>query len=156
MDLSLILELFDLSFVIAVFVENVKGVSDVLKKLLVIRKSLLETHLQCGISILDVDFLVVKDGRHCPPLAVAEEQAASSREIAAGIDNVTKATTEILEHLEGIKTSMDETAAVAARTAKLSDDQAQIAQDLRDSLAMFKIAEEDEGMKAIATKAQGK
>ena len=76
--------------------------------------------------------------------AVAEEQAASSREIAHGIDGVTKATTEILDHLEGIKTSMDETAAVAERAAKISDEQTQLAQDLRDSLAMFNIGESNE------------
>ena len=73
--------------------------------------------------------------------AVAEEQAASSKEIATGIDNVTKATTEILEHLEGIKTSMDETAVVAERAARISDEQTQLAQDLRNSLSMFKIGE---------------
>jgi len=70
--------------------------------------------------------------------AVAQEQAASSREIAQGIDNVTKATSEILEHLEGIKTSMDATAVVAERAAKISDEQTQLAQGLRDSLSMFK------------------
>ena len=74
--------------------------------------------------------------------AVAEEQAASSREIAQGIDNVTKATVSILENLEGIKTSMDETAVVAERAAKISDEQTQLAQDLRNSLSMFKIDDE--------------
>ena len=73
--------------------------------------------------------------------AVAQEQAASSREIAQGIDNVTKATTEILEHLEGIKTSMDDTAVVAERAAKISDEQTQLAQDLRNSLSMFNVGE---------------
>ncbi|MBQ7196443.1 MAG: methyl-accepting chemotaxis protein [Synergistaceae bacterium] len=76
--------------------------------------------------------------------AVAQEQAASSREIAQGIDNVTKATTEILDHLEGIKNSMDETAIVAERAARISNEQTQLAQDLRDSLSMFNIGE-DEG-----------
>ena len=80
--------------------------------------------------------------------AVAEEQAASSREIAQGIDNVTKATTEILEHLEGIKGSMDETAVVAERAAQISTEQTQLAQDLRDSLSMFTI-EENAKRKAI-------
>ncbi|MBQ9564077.1 MAG: methyl-accepting chemotaxis protein [Synergistaceae bacterium] len=88
--------------------------------------------------------------------AVAEEQAASSREIAAGIDNVTKATTEILEHLEGIKTSMDETAVVADRAAKISDEQTQLAQDLRTSLSMFKVGDENgtqaKGRKALPAK----
>ena len=76
--------------------------------------------------------------------AVAQEQAASSREIAQGIDNVTRATAEILEHLEDIKTSMDETAVVAERAAKISDEQTQLAQDLRDSLSMFKTEEDTE------------
>ena len=80
--------------------------------------------------------------------AVAQEQAASSREIAQGIDNVTKATTEILEHLEGIKGSMDETAVVAERAAQISNEQTQLAQDLRDSLSMFTI-EENAKRKAI-------
>ena len=75
--------------------------------------------------------------------AVAQEQAASSREIATGIDNVTKASTEILEHLEGIKASMDETAAVAQRAAGISDEQAQLADDLHESLSMFKIENEN-------------
>ncbi len=75
--------------------------------------------------------------------AVAQEQAASSREIAQGIDNVTKATTEILEHLEGIKTSMDATAVVAERAAKISDEQTQLAQDLRNSLSMFNVGDDD-------------
>ena len=57
--------------------------------------------------------------------AVAQEQAASSREIAQGIDNVTKVTVEILDHLEEIKNSMDETAVVAERAARISDEQTQ-------------------------------
>ena len=85
--------------------------------------------------------------------AVAEEQAASSKEIATGIDNVTKATTEILEHLEGIKTSMDDTAVVAERAAKISDEQTQLAQDLRNSLSMFKIGEGEGKSKASKRKA---
>ncbi|MCR4819255.1 MAG: hypothetical protein K5841_09900, partial [Fretibacterium sp.] len=74
--------------------------------------------------------------------AVAQEQAASSREIATGIDNVTKASTEILEHLEGIKVSMDETTLVAQRAANISDEQSQLAGDLHKSLSMFKIENE--------------
>ena len=75
--------------------------------------------------------------------AVAEEQAASSREIATGIDNVTKASSEILEHLEAIKASMDETAEVAQRAAGISDEQSQLAEDLHTSLSMFKIENEN-------------
>ena len=76
--------------------------------------------------------------------AVAEQQAASSKEIASGIDSVTKVTVEMLDHLEDIKTSIDETAVVAERAAKISDDQTQLAQDLRDSLSMFNISGQNE------------
>jgi len=85
--------------------------------------------------------------------AVAQEQAASSREIAQGIDNVTKATSEILEHLEGIKTSMDATAVVAERAAKISDEQTQLAEDLRNSLAMFNVGDNDDNKPKSSRKA---
>ena len=88
--------------------------------------------------------------------AVAEQQAASSREIAQGIDNVTKSTTKILENLAGIKTSMDDTTIVAERAAKISNEQTQLAQDLRDSLSMFNIGEDkpsaSKGRKALPAK----
>ena len=84
--------------------------------------------------------------------AVAQEQAASSREIAGGIDNVTKSTAEILENLEDIKTAMDETALVAERATNIANEQAQLAEDLRDSLSMFKV-ESDDALMAKAPKA---
>ena len=85
--------------------------------------------------------------------AVAQEQAASSREIATGIDNVTKASTEILEHLEGIKVSMDETAVVAQRAETISNEQSQLAEDLHTSLSMFKIEKENKNKPAKGRKA---
>ena len=78
--------------------------------------------------------------------AVAQEQAASSREIAAGIDNVTKATTEILEHLESIKNDMDETALIAERAAQGAVDQTGLVESITESLSQFKI--EDQGTPA--------
>ena len=78
--------------------------------------------------------------------AVAEEQAASSREIAAGIDNVTKATTEILGHLESIKNDMDETALIAERAAQGAVDQTGLVESITESLSQFHI--EDEGTSA--------
>ena len=82
--------------------------------------------------------------------AVAQEQAASSREIAAGIDNVTKATTEILDHLESIKNDMDKTAAIAERAAQASIDQTGLVESITESLSQFKI--EHEGGKTQARK----
>ncbi len=57
---------------------------------------------------------------------------------------------------------MDETAAVAERAAKISDEQTQLAQDLRNSLSMFKIGEnvrekgknKTKGRKALPAKKQ--
>ena len=78
--------------------------------------------------------------------AVAQEQAASSREIAAGIDNVTKATTEILQNLESIKNDMDETALIAERAAQGAVDQTGLVESITEALSQFHI--EDEGSSA--------
>ncbi|MBQ9389599.1 MAG: HAMP domain-containing protein [Synergistaceae bacterium] len=80
--------------------------------------------------------------------AVAQEQAASSREIAAGIDNVTKATTEILEHLESIKNDMDETALIAERAAQGAVDQTGLVESITESLSQFHIGEEGTAKKS--------
>ena len=87
--------------------------------------------------------------------AVAQEQAASSREIAAGIDNVTKATTEILEHLESIKNDMDETALIAERAAQGAVDQTGLVESITESLSQFHIEDEAPAQKkgAAARKA---
>ena len=74
--------------------------------------------------------------------AVAQEQAASSREIAAGIDNVTKATTEILQNLESIKNDMDETALIAERAAEGAVEQTGLVESITESLSQFKIEHE--------------
>ncbi|MBQ9388863.1 MAG: hypothetical protein IJU07_01655, partial [Synergistaceae bacterium] len=80
--------------------------------------------------------------------AVAQEQAASSHEIAAGIDNVTKATTEILEHLESIKNDMDETALIAERAAQGAVDQTGLVESITESLSQFHIGEEGTAKKS--------
>ena len=49
---------------------------------------------------------------------LAEEQAASSREIASGIDAATKSTADMLQNVEMIQSSSDETAKVAEEVAK--------------------------------------
>ena len=86
--------------------------------------------------------------------AVAQEQAASSREIAAGIDNVTKSTTEILEHLESIKNDMDETATIAERAAQGAVDQTNLVENITEALSTFKI--EDTTAPAKSSTAQRK
>ena len=86
--------------------------------------------------------------------AVAQEQAASSREIAAGIDNVTKATTEILGHLESIKNDMDQTATIAERAATLSVDQTGLVESITEALSIFKIEEESTSKSRKSSKAK--
>ena len=88
--------------------------------------------------------------------AVAEEQAASSREIAAGIDNVTKATTEILEHLESIKNDMDETAMIAERAAQGAVDQTGLVESITESLSQFKIEHEGSGKSSSSSRPKPK
>ncbi|MBQ6776124.1 MAG: methyl-accepting chemotaxis protein [Synergistaceae bacterium] len=88
--------------------------------------------------------------------AVAEEQAASSREIAAGIDNVTKATTEILEHLESIKNDMDETAMIAERAAQGAVDQTGLVESITESLSQFKIEHESSGKSSSSSRPKPK
>ncbi|MBQ6918801.1 MAG: hypothetical protein IJQ74_00590, partial [Synergistaceae bacterium] len=88
--------------------------------------------------------------------AVAQEQAASSREIAAGIDNVTKATTEILEHLESIKNDMDETALIAERAAQGAVDQTGLVESITESLSQFHIEDEGPAQKKGASKGGAK
>ena len=72
--------------------------------------------------------------------AVAEEQAASSREIASGIDAATKSTVDMLQNMEMIQSSSDETAKVAEEVAKQADGLAVLAGRLKGALSRFKVS----------------
>ena len=72
--------------------------------------------------------------------AVAEEQAASSREIASGIDAATKSTADMLQNVEMIQSSADETAKVAEEVAKQADSLAVLADRLKGALSRFKVS----------------
>ena len=74
--------------------------------------------------------------------AVAEEQAASSREIASGIDNSTKTTVDILQSMEHIQTAADETTRVSEDMTKQADSLSGFAQSLKDALSRFKVSED--------------
>ena len=75
--------------------------------------------------------------------AVAEEQAASSREIASGIDAATKSTVDMLQNMERIQSSSDETARVAEGVAKQADGLAVLADRLKKALSRFKVSPDD-------------
>ena len=72
--------------------------------------------------------------------AVAEEQAASSREIASGIDAATKSTVDMLQNVEMMQSSADETARVAEDVAKQADGLAVLADRLKGALSRFKVS----------------
>ena len=75
--------------------------------------------------------------------AVAEEQAASSREIATGIDGATKGTVEMLQNMEKIQTATTETAKLSDGLAQEAGDLAALAEKLKDSFSRFKVSKDE-------------
>ncbi|GHS96523.1 hypothetical protein AGMMS50276_15030 [Synergistales bacterium] len=73
--------------------------------------------------------------------AVAEEQAASSKEIATAIDSATKSTVEMVHTIENIRRAADETSSAAQNLAEQSETMTQYASDLTDVLSRFKLHE---------------
>ncbi|GHS87746.1 hypothetical protein AGMMS49957_08150 [Synergistales bacterium] len=73
--------------------------------------------------------------------SVAEEQAASSKEIATAIDNATKSTAEMVGTLESIRSATDETAHTAQGVAKQSEAINEHVASLTAVLSKFKLKE---------------
>ncbi|MDR0661889.1 MAG: methyl-accepting chemotaxis protein [Holosporales bacterium] len=71
--------------------------------------------------------------------AVAEEQAASSKEVATAIDNATKSTLEMVETISTIHHASEETARAAQSVAEQSASMSGYAQSLMDALSRFKL-----------------
>jgi methyl-accepting chemotaxis protein len=71
--------------------------------------------------------------------AVAEEQAASSREIAVGIDKATKSTIEMVNTVSGIRGAVDNTAQAAQNVAVQAEAIAQYSDKLSGVLSRFKL-----------------
>jgi methyl-accepting chemotaxis protein len=71
--------------------------------------------------------------------AVAEEQAASSREAATAIDSATKSTMEMVDTITNIRRAADETATAAHGVAQQSEAMTSRAQALADVLTRFKL-----------------
>jgi methyl-accepting chemotaxis protein len=71
--------------------------------------------------------------------AVAEEQAASSKEVATGIDNATKSTMEMVATISNIHHASEETAQAAQNVASQSEAMSNYAQSLMDALSRFKL-----------------
>jgi methyl-accepting chemotaxis protein len=71
--------------------------------------------------------------------AVAEEQAASSKEVATAIDNATKSTMEMVETISSIRHASEETAQAAQGVAEQSEAMSGYAQSLMETLSRFKL-----------------
>jgi len=71
--------------------------------------------------------------------AVAQEQAASSREIAQAIDNATKSSMEIVGSVSNIQRASDETTHGTEGVAQQAEKMTTSAQTLSELLAMFKL-----------------
>jgi methyl-accepting chemotaxis protein len=74
--------------------------------------------------------------------AVAEEQAASSKEVASAIDGATKSTMEMVETITNIRRAAEETAQTAQGVAEQSEAMNEHAQNLTDVLARFQLRAE--------------
>jgi methyl-accepting chemotaxis protein len=77
--------------------------------------------------------------------AVAEEQAASSKEVATSIDSATKSTIEMVHAIENIRRAADETSSAAQGTAEQSETMTQQAASLTEILSRFKLNETKAG-----------
>ena len=71
--------------------------------------------------------------------AVAEEQAASSKEVATAIDSATRSTMEMVETISNIRRATDETAQAAQGVAEQSEAMSAHAHDLTNVLSRFKV-----------------
>jgi methyl-accepting chemotaxis protein len=69
--------------------------------------------------------------------AVAQEQAASSKEVATAIDSATKSTMDVVETISNIRRATDETAQAAQGVAEQSQAVSEHAQTLTDILSRF-------------------
>jgi methyl-accepting chemotaxis protein len=69
--------------------------------------------------------------------AVAEEQAASSKEVATAIDSATKSTMDMVETISNIRRATDETAQAAQGVAEQSQAVSEHSQTLTEVLGRF-------------------
>ncbi|MDR1509554.1 MAG: methyl-accepting chemotaxis protein [Synergistaceae bacterium] len=83
--------------------------------------------------------------------AVAQEQAAASKGIAAGIDSAAKSTREMVDTITNIRHAADETASAAQGVAEQSEAMNRHAETLTDVLSRFKVHKQSEP-KALAAR----
>jgi methyl-accepting chemotaxis protein len=84
--------------------------------------------------------------------AVAEEQAASSKEVATAIDSATRSTMEMVETISNIRRATDETAQAAQGVAEQSQAMSEHAQTLAEVLSRFTLNAAAKATKALKFK----
>jgi methyl-accepting chemotaxis protein len=85
--------------------------------------------------------------------AVAEEQAASSKEVATAIDSATKSTMEMVETISNIRHASEETAQAAQSVAEQSESMSGYARSLAEALSRFKLSGAESAPKRANLKA---
>ncbi|PIE55355.1 MAG: chemotaxis protein, partial [Dethiosulfovibrio peptidovorans] len=75
--------------------------------------------------------------------ALAEEQAASSEEMALGIDQASKGTLEIAELLHTVKGASDDTALASEQVAQEAQNLSSSAEGLNSLIGQFSLDDED-------------
>jgi methyl-accepting chemotaxis protein len=85
--------------------------------------------------------------------AVAQEQAASSKVMAAGIDGAAKSTLEVVETITNIRHAADETASAAQNVAEQSEAVNRHAETLTDILSRFTVHTADSALTQSALRA---
>jgi methyl-accepting chemotaxis protein len=77
--------------------------------------------------------------------SVAEEQAASSHEMAEAVDQATKGTADMVGALDGIRRASGETTSAAEHVAQEAQEVAGTAKKMQELIARFRIEEEGRG-----------
>lgn len=85
--------------------------------------------------------------------AVAEEQAASSKEVAAAIDSATKSTVEMISTISNIRRAADETSNAAQQVAEQSEEMTEHVRVLTETLSQFKLPQGGNSSKSARAKA---
>ncbi|MCL2010024.1 MAG: methyl-accepting chemotaxis protein [Synergistaceae bacterium] len=84
--------------------------------------------------------------------AVAEEQAASSKEVATAIDSATKSTMEMIGTISNIRRASDDTSHAAQSVAHQAESMADNVHSLNETLSLFKLRDTTSSKTAQAKK----
>jgi methyl-accepting chemotaxis protein len=143
----------------AIIAELQKGAQDSIKATSEAGRMLGGTLIQAELAQKELDE-ALKEMNHANDsiqniAAVAEEQAASSKEVATAIDSATKSTVEMISTLSNIRKASEETALVAQNVAEQSEAMTGHVHVLTEALSSFKLPDAEQN-KTPALKAKGR